>query len=177
MNLLILVFALGFYQDWDSANRAVLRLAPSSFKDLPKDIVQELERRQCTIPQLTGSRQQQNVIHGEFIKKGQTDWAVLCSHNMISSLLVFAGGSPANPTKLVEQPDREKLQVTGPGQIGYSWLISAVDEDYILKHYRANNGPKPPPIDHQGIDDAFVEKASVIHYYYNRKWLRLAGAD
>lgn len=30
---------------------------------------------------------------------------------------------------------------------------------------------------HIWIDDAFVKKASVIHYYYNGKWLRLAGAD
>jgi len=35
----------------------------------------------------------------------------------------------------------------------------------------------PLPIDHQGIDDPFQEKASSVHYYHAGKWLRLAGAD
>jgi len=40
--------------------------------------------------------------------------------------------------------------------------ISAVDRKFILRHYRAYGGPNPPPIDHNGIDDSFLEKASVI---------------
>jgi hypothetical protein len=36
---------------------------------------------------------------------------------------------------------------------------------------------KPPRIDHKGIDDAFVGKASEVHYYYRGKWLELQGAD
>ena len=38
-----------------------------------------------------------------------------------------------------------------------------------MRHYDAYGGPKPPPIDHQGIDDAFVEKASVVHYFHRGK--------
>jgi hypothetical protein len=48
---------------------------------------------------------------------------------------------------------------------------------FILRHYRAYGGPKPPPIDHNGIDDAFLEKASVTWYRYNGKWIELQGAD
>ena len=55
--------------------------------------------------------------------------------------------------------------------------ISPVDQEFIMSHYRALGGPKPPPIHHQGIDDAFLEKASVTHYWYEGKWLRLQGAD
>jgi hypothetical protein len=32
-------------------------------------------------------------------------------------------------------------------------------------------------MNHQGIDDAFLEKASVTYYYYRGKWLQLTGAD
>ena len=46
-----------------------------------------------------------------------------------------------------------------------------------MRHYRAYGGPVPPPIDHQGIDDAFLEKASVTWYFHECKWLRLQGAD
>ncbi|PYR66590.1 MAG: hypothetical protein DMG20_12690 [Acidobacteria bacterium] len=38
-------------------------------------------------------------------------------------------------------------------------------------------GPKPPPIDHLGINDVFIEKASVVWYFYQGKWLQLQGAD
>ena len=42
---------------------------------------------------------------------------------------------------------------------------------------RPMGGPKPPPIDHQGINDAFLEKASSVHYFHEGKWLRLTDAD
>src|SRR5437867_7834764 len=178
MNL-ILILILTWFQgnEWDKANREVVRLAPSSFKQLPKDLIQELERRRCTVPQVWGSRQPGNVIRGEFLRKGQSDWAVLCSVNMKSSILVFASGSPSNPMNIAEGEDLNILQRVGQGQIGYSRQIEPVGEKYILDHYHAYGGPKPPPIDHLGINDAFVEKASVVLYFYQGNWLHLTGAD
>ena len=35
---------------------------------------------------------------------------------------------------------------------------------------------KSLPMDHQGIDDAIVGKASVVVYLYRGKWLHLSGA-
>jgi hypothetical protein len=46
-----------------------------------------------------------------------------------------------------------------------------------MRHYDAYGSVKPPPIDHQGIDDAFAGKASVVLYFYRGKWLELTGAD
>jgi len=178
MNL-ILILVLTFVQGdrWDKANREVVRLAPSSFKQLPRELIQDLERRGCTIPQTWLSRQPVNVIRGEFLKKGQSDWAVLCSVNMKSSILIFPGGSPANPTKIAEDEDRNMLQGVGQDQVGYSRQIEPVGEKYIMDHYHAYGGTKPPPIDHLGINDVFLEKASVVLYFHQGKWLQLAGAD
>ena len=142
---------------------------PPVFKQLPRELIRELERRRCTVPQVWGSRQPSNVIRGEFLKKGQFDWAVLCSVNMKSSILVFAGGSPDNPMTIAELEDMNVLQGVGKGQIGYSRQIMPVGEKYILDHYHAYGGPKPPPLDHLGIDDAFVEKGSVVLYFYQGK--------
>ena len=178
MNL-ILILILTWFQgnEWDKANREVVRLAPSTFKQLPRELIQELERRRCTVPQVWGSRLPSNVIRGEFLKRGQSDWAVLCSVNMKSSILVFAGGSPRSPMTIAELEDLNVLQSVAEGQIGYSRQIMPVDEKYILDHYRAYGGPKPPPIDHLGINDAFVGKASVVLYFREGKWMRLTGAD
>jgi len=32
-------------------------------------------------------------------------------------------------------------------------------------------------LDHDGINDTFVEHASVVWYWYGRRWLQLTGAD
>jgi hypothetical protein len=110
--------------------------------------------------------------------KGQKDWAVLCSRKRKLSILVFWGGSVRKVSATAVSPDIEFLQgIGGPGNIGFSRAISAVGRDYILKHYREYGGRKPPRIDHKGIDDAFVGKASEVHYYYRGKWLELQGAD
>ena len=59
----------------------------------------------------------------------------------------------------------------------YSREISAVNKRFILRHYRAYDGPRPAPIDHNGIDDAILEKASITWYWHDGKWMQLQGAD
>jgi hypothetical protein len=73
--------------------------------------------------------------------------------------------------------DRNFLQGITANEIGFSRGITPVRKDFIMRHYDAYGGLKPPPIDHQGIDDAFIEKASVTWYFQGGKWLRLTGAD
>lgn len=145
----------------------VPRLQPSEFPELPNNLLMELERRGCTIPQPYTNRKA-NVIRGEFAKRGQTDWAALCSAQGFTSLLVFWNGSATDPTELVKNPD-------DPRRI-LDWFIRRVDRKFIVEHYRAYGGPKPPPIDHHGIESG-GETASVVLYYYRGKWLKLQGAD
>ena len=97
--------------------------------------------------------------------------------NQISTILVFRNASVRNPSELAREPDVDELQATGGDAVAYSRAISGVDRPYILNHYQAYDGNKPPTIDHQGINDAFVEKVSVIHYFGAGKWLNLTGAD
>jgi hypothetical protein len=178
MNLL-LIFILFLFQidQWEKANREVVRLAPSSFNQLPKAVMQELERRNCTIPQVWGEHPPGNVISGEFLKKGQKDWAALCSSNLKSSILVLPAGSPQNAFKVGEEEDLDMLQGIGEGKIGYSREITPVGEAFIRVHHQADADPKLPSIDHLGIRDTFAEKESVVFYYYQKKWLRLTGPD
>ena len=178
MNLL-LIFLLSVLQidQWEKANREVVRLAPSSFSQLPKNVMQELERRNCTIPQVWGEHPPGNVISGEFLKKGQKDWAVLCSVRLKSSILVLPAASPQNAYKLAEEEDLNMLQGYGEGRIGYSRAITPAGESSIQQHYQANGGTVPPSIDHVGIHDAFEEKGSTVLYFYKNKWLTLTGAE
>jgi hypothetical protein len=166
---------------WDNADRQVVRLQPKAFPELPSNLRAELERRGCTIPQVPPQVSmiagRQNVIKGEFSKPGQTDWAVLCSIGRVSSILIFWNGSVLKPAEIERAPDQDRLQGWGGDKIVYSRAITPVGAKFITEHYNAYGGENPPPLDHQGIDDAFVGKASVVLYLYRGKWLHLSGAD
>ena len=165
-------------RQWQVADLATTRLPPTAFPQLPREIAQDLQTRGCTVPQLWSGEAPHNVIRGEFARKGQTDWAVLCSKDRVSAILVFWGGSVKRVSEVAREPDRNFLQIVdGKEKIGFSRRIGAVGEDFILKYDQAYGGPKPPPINHQGIEDIFDGKASTIHYFYDGKWLRLQGAD
>jgi hypothetical protein len=145
----------------------IRRIPPTAFPELPKNLVTELERRGCTIPQPYRDGKE-NVIRGEFAKPEQTDWAVLCSTQGSTSLLVFWNGKTTNPLVLDKSSDDPHRT--------FDWYIRAVDRKSILDHYRAYGGPKPPPIDHHGIESG-GEHVSVFLYRYRGKWLTLQGAD
>jgi hypothetical protein len=162
---------------FETAERQILRLPPSAFPGLPKTILTELNRRGCLIPQVPAANQPHNVIKGEFAKPGQSDWAILCSIRSVSSILVFWNGSAVNPAQIAKKNDHDSLQASGAGGITYSRAIQPVGRAYILQHYQTYGGTKPPPIDHMGISDEFVEKGSVVFYFYGEKWLQLTGAD
>ena len=78
---------------WETADRQVVRFNPTAFPDLPENLEAARQRRGCTIPQVPMIDGRHNVIRGEFLKPGQTDWAVLCSVGRVSSILVFWNGS------------------------------------------------------------------------------------
>ncbi len=77
--------------EWVKADVEVQRLPPSAFTTLPSSIRQTLERAGFTIPQTYQDSTPQNVVHGHFRSMGQTDWAILCSKNRITSIVVFWG--------------------------------------------------------------------------------------
>lgn len=166
---------------WEEAARQIRRLPPSAFAGrAPKVVIDRLTALGCTIPQSFVSASPHNVIRGQFAKRGQVDWAALCSKDGISTIVILWGGRAHCPVDTVRIADKDYLQGIGEGKIGYSRKISAVGRDFIMSHYRAykqSGAPKPPPIDHEGIEDAFVEKASVVLYCFRGSWRSLQGAD
>ena len=107
----------------------------------------------------------------------RTDIAILCSIDKVSTVLVFPGGGTSEVLELARRPDKGFLQVVKPGVVGYARVLGVADRRYIRKHHAAYGGLQPPALDHDGINDTFVEKASVVWYWYQDKWLKLQGAD
>jgi len=168
-------------RDWqaraEEAIGKIRRLPVEAFPELPPTVAGVLRARNCRVPQPPADGAPRNVIRGEFFAKGEAGWAVLCSVNNSTALLAFRNGRDTTPDTVTTSEDRNYLQGLDGGNIGYSREITAAGRDFIMRHYRAYGGPEPPPIDHHGIDDAFLEKASITWYFHNGKWLGLQGAD
>ena len=161
---------------FERADEATVRLSPDDFPDLPAPIAFDLKRRGCTIPQTYSAERLQNVIRGRFLSAVSFDWAVLCSRNRVSAILVFSNGSADAVVEMGESPDSGWLQ-GGAREIGFSRAIGVASPEQILEHHKDHGGTKPPPLDHDGIEEAFLEKASGVHYWYGDRWLSLSGAD
>ena len=164
----------------DSANppaQDISYASPAGYPQLPAAIRTELQSRGCRIPQPYSGPKLQNAIRGHFARPRQTDFAVLCSRQGISSILVFWNGSAATPVEVAPAPDRNFLTVVENGEWGFARAISPASAQFIRKHWRSHGGPTPPSIDHEGIDDQFLEKGSTVRYFRNGQWLELTGSD
>jgi hypothetical protein len=155
----------------------IIRLKPREFRQLPAAIRRNLETRRCTIPQYSGGNAAHNVINGSFIARGSRDWAVLCSIKGVSRILVYRSGSTKRVDSVALRPDAVFMQVDGNGVMQFSRKIDIATPKNIADHATEYGTAKPSPLDHNGIDDGFMGKASTILYCSRGKWRELPGAD
>jgi hypothetical protein len=164
-------------QRFEQAAKEIKRLQPEAFPNLPATLASFLRTRGCTVPQPAGANSPRNVIKGEFLRPGQQAWAVLCSADGWSTILVFRTPEDRSPHRLAKLEDRTFLQGLDKEKAGYSREIGSAGRAFILSHAHNAVGQESPPITHPGINDAFLEKASVVHYFHQGRWLKLPGAD
>ena len=158
-----------------------ISLKPSKFDNLPKDIIEHLQSLNCEIPQSYFSEKPHNVIQGEFFTKGQKDWAVLCfRNNNIDDSILFAypNASSKNVVEVTHGSDSGYFQnFDGKGTMGFSRAVGTAKKQYIIDRNPEIAKKTSLILDHDGIEDAFVEKASTVLYFHRGKWLELQGAD
>jgi hypothetical protein len=160
---------------------AIRRVLPADVKELPADFVEKLNVRGCTVPQFDSGEdaggvetEPNNVIHGEFTRRGQEDWAALCSNGKTSTIVIFWGKVTACPASLARLDDAHYLKAGKDKKLHYSRSIRALGEDG-LDERAGVAGLKP--MSHQGIDDRFVGKSSAFFYCIERKWKIFPAKD
>lgn len=164
-----------------SAN-SISRLSPEAFAELPPEVMRFLESRRCTIPQTPFYTTPHNVVRGYFAQRGQTDWAVLCSRDDVSTILVFWGGAAERVAGVAPMDDRTFLVDTdGDGVLDYSRVLDSISQEHtsrLYDLYKSSGAPKPPlRITHQGISDARLGEPATVHYCHRGEWLRFRGDD
>lgn len=177
--ILLVSFSVTRADEWDDAAKAITRLSPRMFPELPASIADELEKNGCTIPQPSAYYEKKTgVISGSFAKRGQIDYAILCSKNGVSHIQVIWGGTTQCESELKPRDDRNSLQGgPGPGGIAYSRAIATASQRTIAAYQSEYQGLKIPDTSHDGIEDIFIEKSSSILYCANGKWTKHSGAD
>jgi hypothetical protein len=164
------------WEAWiEKTDSEMIRLAPTHFHELPALIQRDLVTRGCTIPQVDDMTPPHNVISGYFHVPSRKDWAVLCSVGRTSRILIYQGGDVRASYEMPNsaRPDRDWFQ-TG---LGFSRAISVANAKTIVHYQKEFGGPEPPSLDHDGLEERFVEKASMIYYWHDGSWLELQGAD
>ncbi|TET44783.1 hypothetical protein E3J62_09380 [candidate division TA06 bacterium] len=165
------------WSKWEKADLETRRLPPDSFPELPQHIREYLKDHGYTIPQAYRPSRPHNVISGEFREKGITDFAVLASKNRSSCIMIFWGGSVENISRIREAKDRTILQGIGRGKIGFSRAIMVAKGVSVQKACRIYGEAESHEIKHDGIEDYFLGKASIIHCLVDGEWIGVLGAD
>jgi hypothetical protein len=165
----------------------IRKLQPADVAGLPAEFVEKLNARGCTIPQFgdvghandtaggpATAGEPTNVIHGEFARHGQEDWAVLCSKGGSSTIVIFWGKTTACPASLARLDDAHYLKRGKDKTVRYSRSIRVLGEE-DLGDRGGIVGLKP--MSHQGIDDRFVGKSSALFYCSEGKWKIFPAKD
>jgi TonB family protein len=167
-------------QSWQAARK----LPPSSFPDLPTAFRAELEGRGCTIPQGPWTPEPNNVIRGEFARKGQTDWAALCAQGDQIAIVVFWGEPTACPSEVgtSSAAEAEYFGGDGEGNVKLVRSISRVTRQEIMDLLQPTEAggsswvtkpPEYPGLDHLGIGDEPGNYSSYVHYCSHGTWFEL----
>lgn len=150
-------------------------------KDVPAWVVTELKARGCRIPQASYFEPKpHNLIRGEFVTPGQLDWAALCSRNNKSSIMLISkrSGTCTGEARLAD--DTSYVQQVETQERRFSRRISTATKTDIVRYVKRAESELPlvpSQIDHAGIFDQFVGKASLVLFCNEGKWLELQGAD
>jgi hypothetical protein len=154
-----------------------IRLLPlASFPTLPRAVAAQLDQRKCMVPQTYEARAPENVVHGALERKGSDDWAVLCSVGGNTILYVFFQSQYAAPMALRHQRNTEWLGSEVVGAYGSAWGIS-LRHPSQLPVGKSSAFADRSSLDHDGIEDAFVEKSSTTHYFQNGTWITLESPN
>ncbi len=158
--LLITAFLISFSgpalaEDWENKLEnhlsKVKYLEPKDFPELPRNIVLELTTRGCTIPQsyLGPYPEAQkylgtpnNVIKGDFSGENSDEWAVICSINEVSSILVFLKGTTEEIAFFELGKDKDLIDVETDGTVLFIRHIKTTTREDILHYQRMYQAPE-----------------------------------
>jgi hypothetical protein len=155
----------------------IKHLRPAAFPAVSPSVQRALEARGCQVPQVLGDSQPSNLVHGEFARRGQTDWAALCSTNRRFELVIVWGGAARCDVTTLRAPEMGALQQVAKGEAGFGEAIEAITPKQMQGNASVQGLKLTFNPTHDGLTYEWVGKGSVVCYCQAGKWLRGEGTD
>ena len=153
------------------------RLPVNAFPDLPAPIVDQLNQRQCLVPQSYEAHHPENVVHASLERAGSSDWAVLCSDSGKVALLVFFGSSPGKPIVLATATEANRLQRhDSSGVLGFNWAIEPASPEAVHEA-QSSMEKRPPRLDHDALAEITLDRNNVYHFFKKGSWTLVDTSD
>jgi len=150
-----------------AALRRLVRRPPNDFPKIPEPVRDRMTADGCRIlKRLIGTGF--NLISGQFARRGQVDWAVICSGNARWSIRVYWGGDARCGPLDQEGENFELLDER---------TISTVSSTQLQKMQAAHpDGPGVARFTHDSVNFG-SEKGSTAYYCNAGKWLSVLTGD
>lgn len=156
---------------------------PGSIRSLPAEVRLDLAARRCLIPRYTGNTdaEDQSRAMGHFRSGLHVDYAIVCHipTRKVQNVLVYSNSEGTWSSEIINhgtydpspKADRCEAQVN-------------VATPVVIRSYARSFAPVAPEelkllprLDHDGVEVGFCDKASVVYYFSNGRWLQFQGAD
>jgi hypothetical protein len=154
--------------------------APGSIQQLPTEVRRDLAKRQCLIPKYLGEVGTQDGAYtkGHFRSSTSVDYAVVCHIPVrkVQNVIVYSNAEGLWNGEIIERGtfDPAPLADKCEAEVGVATSKYILDRARVyapeeLKHL--------PRLDHHGVNVGICEKASIVYYFHQGRWLTLQGAD
>ncbi len=133
------------------------------------------------MPQPYAERARANVIRGAFTAANVSEWAIVCSVRDTSQILIYrlsTGGDAGVVDSLQHSADLSWVQGVGNGRWGFSRMLKTLPLTLIRRWRRDVDGHAiPQPIDHDAIEQLFLDKAGEAYYLAGGRVYRQITSD
>jgi hypothetical protein len=163
---------------------------PDDFANVPVKIRKELNKRRCLIPQDSETNGMINIVPGEFVRSGQTDWAAYCSVDGKSNVVVIWGGvakcagepfgfdKPLQDDAVYKNADPQQMG-RAPAR-GVYWRLETIPQSQVVaaekRRILLNPGKSLSSPKHDALQRSSVMGVDGT-YCVNGKWKGLWYAD
>jgi hypothetical protein len=143
---------------------------PKQFRAVPPTVRKQLTEMGCRIPQSYSEKKAlNNLIPGEFERKGQRDWAALCAFKGYMRLVVIWGGASKCSARPWKKEEIKNVWHHVQDEGRFDTYVRKAPAERVKNLERADGKPLNFSVEHDGLEFG-GEGGSVVIYCHEGKW-------
>jgi hypothetical protein len=142
---------------------------PKQFKAVPRSVRKQLTEMGCRIPQSYSEKGLNNLLTGEFERKGRQDWAALCAFKGYMRLVVIWGGVSRCSARPWKKEEIKNVWHHVPNEGPFDTYLRKAPADRVQNLEPADGKPLNFSVKHDGLEFG-GEESSVVVYCHEGKW-------